>query len=545
MRFRERVFRKYPRMKEFYYQDVDSLILVTDPVNNQILRKPYRSASLSEVLLNSGLNRRMGQVIGYWSMDEQGGTRHGWGPPVEAQSSHLVESNYLGGVTPIAAVAGIQSRGYAASFGNGQYLSTRVPEMFDDRVALNCYCKLSLTDVTFRGTPIVVLCPPQSPRRHFPADPGNFFGIGVVKVGSGYYFTAYAGYIFENGTTWIDSVGSGVPLSADTYYQVCAFTSHDVDGTGTVLSNRKINISVNNNVNSANRGDDRYFVRNSPTLYVGENPAYLGAGLLTNTPAGLAVDNVGLWYATNFGSIQLGALFNGGRGFDPTTALIQKAISWWSMDESSGSKRLDSIDGPMGALSEYDPVGRATGQFLYAADFPADSAVYLYTRHVQLPLQGLSIAGWVLLDQVGPARALQAIVGWLDENNTPSKHRGFRIYYKQADGFVFEIGDATNTLKFAKLNPSGGVLSGTWYFIAAGYDADGTNWIQVNNEGREVGDDAVVPSQHLKLLMFGRDYGGAQNIPALDGRLDSWGLYTPALNQDDYATLIAQGFFPW
>lgn len=471
---------------------------------------------------------------GYWPFDEIEGVRYN-----EFGESHFQEYTIDGqGVATVGSTPGRQSRGLAADFTGDphRYLGVQLGEMGDDQVAVNFHCKASLP-AEGTGVPIVCIAPSQDSRRPQLHRGGNFLCVGLEKVGAAYRFTAWAGYLFDGGTAWIDRVVSSVNISAATYYQVLVYTNVTFDASGNV-SGRNLNISVNNTLDSAAR--TVFFNVDQPWLFVGDNPVLFGH---QDRPVNLAVDNLSLWYGRPFTAVQREQLYSGGRGYDPTSSIIAKCLAFWELDEVTGN-RADAHQGFYLLTEPVTEVGSAAGHLGVCASFENDDGQYLATQNFSLPPNGLSIAGFVRFVQTGAGIPQQAIIGWLSEEDEVGKDRGFRIFYQLDTGIVFEVGDGTNLMKAVGQDVVGGIVAATWYFVCCGVEPNGDMWISVNNAARTLGVTRAYPAQHWKLFMLGRDYKSPE-IEALYGHMDCWGLYSPTLSVAEQDQIYTQISYPF
>lgn len=507
-------------------------ITIADFLNAVQVAAPARAQASAVVSANL-----QSSLAWYWSMDEVNGTRY----ESIGGGNHLLERNIDGSATvTIPSVAGRQDRGLAADFSTvsspttQRYLSVALPEFGNNRLAINCHVKVGdpgeIVGGTQNGYPIWTMIP-QQPSRRGSWTGGFFFSLGFEKVDADYRFTARMAYLNSNGTIThtVHLVGS-TAISFNTFYQVLVYTTP----VGTDPTKVTLNMSINNVVTA---GTEVSYIASAQTMfYIAENPVSYG---YQGVPVGLVVDNISLWNGHTFSDYHLESLFNGGRGWDPTHPILDKCIMFWELDENSGSTRLDS-QGRFPLVEADGAVGRAAGQFGFAADFIASATNYLATtRTFPLSVQGMSFAGFVFMDDVV---ATQALFGWLVES--AGDHRGIRIYYKSDLGFVFQVGDGTGTLKTVNNLHGGAIAPGAWYFVVCTLEG-GELVISVNGGAPVFGLTDAFPADHGGLLMMGRDHGGAGNILPLNGRMDAWGIYSPPLTADEQDQLLTQVSYPF
>lgn len=464
---------------------------------------------------------------GFWNMEELTGTRfNAYG------ESHLIEQ---GGAQAIGNTVGRAGIGLAADFSGVlfRWLTTDLPELTHADMGVSFHAKMALPA---SDCAVLSLAPKQTTRRApIMTGPGNFISIGLIKVGVDYRFNAYMGTIslFGGAEHW--QVVSSVNISANTFYHVLAYS--ETNGSTGV---RTINISVNNTLNSQATPGSR-FVRAAPTVYVGDNPLRIGhQGAAVN----LAVDNLAVWYGRGFASHQRAVLYNEGRGWDPTRALINgdNVMAFWPMDEA-GLTRADL----MGRYHLLDPngaVAQVAGTHEEAADFAGAATSFLHTQAPLYDWRGIAFAGFVKFDTLGVARPFQLLIDWLAGDEAIY---GFRLYYADGDGFVFEIGNGTGATVKVETGDIPEIVAGQWYFVAAGASYQGfggTIWV-----ARDAATPVSLtsfPSPHnmeALNLFFGRDTQGSGGT-ALDGKMDCWGMYR-ALTSNDLSIIRQYKCYPF
>lgn len=467
-------------------------------------------------------------IQGFWNMEELTGARfNAYG------SSHLIEQ---GGAQAIGNTVGRAGIGLAADFSGVafRWLTTDLPELTYADMGVSFHAKMALPA---SDCAVLSLAPKQTTRRApIMTGPGNFISIGLIKVGVDYRFNAYMGTIslFGGAEHW--QVVSSVNISANTYYHVLVYASTDA-----TTGERTINISVNNTLNSQATPGSR-FVRAAPTVYVGDNPLRIGhQGAAVN----LAVDNLAVWYGRGFAAHQRAVLYNEGRGWDPTRALINgdNVMAFWPMDEAAGLTRADL----MGRYHLLDPngaVAQVAGTHEEAADFAGAATSFLHTKAPLYDWRGIAVAGFVKFDSAGVTRPLQLLIDWLAGDEAIY---GFRLYYADGNGFVFEIGNGSGVTVKVETGDIPEIVAGQWYFVAAGASYQGfggTIW---------VARDAVAPVSLTSFpsphnvealnLFFGRDTQGSGGT-ALDGKMDCWGMYR-ALTSNDLSIIRQYKCYPF
>lgn len=465
---------------------------------------------------------------GFWGMEELTGTRfNAYG------ESHLIEQ---GGAQAIGTTAGRAGIGLAADFsGILRWLTTALPELTWADMSISFHAKMDLPQI---DCAVLSLAPSQQQRRAAQMDgPGNFISIGLTKVGADYRFSAYMGTISLSGGAEYWHVVSSVNISANTYYHVLVY-SETLASTGA----RTINISVNNTLTSIPTPGGR-FIRHGPVLIVGDNHLRIGhQGAATN----LAVDNLAVWYGRGFTESQRQILYNEGRGWDPTRPFINRdnLLAFWPMDEAAGEDRADLLGGYL-LIDPNSEVGQAEGTHEEAADFAGAATSFLHTRAPLYDWRGIAVAGFVKFDSAGVTRPLQLLIDWLAGDEAVY---GFRLYYADGDGFVFEHGNGTGITIKVETGDTPEIVADQWYFVAAGvstYGFAGSTWV-TRDAVTPVVSLSGIPSPHNTEafnLFFGRDVQGSGST-ALDGKMDCWGMYR-ALTTNDLSIIRQYKCYPF
>lgn len=465
---------------------------------------------------------------GFWGMEEPTGNRYS-----AYGESHFIEQ---GGAQAIGTTPGRAGIGLAADFSGVvfRWLVTTLPALEWADMGVSFHAKM---DLPVGDCAVISLAPSQTTRRAAQMNgPGNFISIGVTKVGADYRFSAYMGTISQFGGAEHWHIVSSVNISANTYYHVLVY-AETLFETGA----RTINISVNNTLTSLPTPGGQ-FRHHAPTLIVGDNPLRIGhQGAATN----LAVDNLAVWYGRSFTASQRAILYNEGRGWDPTRSFISgdNLLAFWPMDEAAGLTRADLL----GRYSLLDPngaVAQAEGTHEEAADFAGATTSFLHTKAPLYDWRGIAVAGFVKFDSVGVTRPMQLLIDWLAGDEAI---HGFRLYYADGDGFVFEIGNGTGTTVKVETGDSPEIVADQWYFVAAGATYQGfggTIWV-ARDAAAPVSLTSFPSPHNMEAfnLFFGRDVQGSDGT-ALDGKMDCWGMYR-ALSSNDLSIIRQYKCYPF
>jgi hypothetical protein len=207
-------------------------------------------------------------------------------------------------------------------------------------------------------------------------------------------------------------------------------------------------------------------------------------------------------------------------------ALTTNLLEWWDLDEASGT-RVGSHNG--NNLSVTGTVNGVTGKVNSAAD--VSSGNYLSGSNLLSGAAAATIAGWVKFDT------------WA----------GFEQFYIAGDGALGSSPFAgfwlrTNGGAFQGLAQIGGSLytpsasfsavTGTWIFIALRYDGSAVS-VSVNAGAATGSAGASGTISNPGSTFF--QLGGAPIGTALDGQLDSWGVWDAGLSDADLTTLYNGG----
>jgi len=200
------------------------------------------------------------------------------------------------------------------------------------------------------------------------------------------------------------------------------------------------------------------------------------------------IDSLGFWKRT-LTAAERTWLYNSGNGRvyadigqsgTDGSALTTNLISWWNLDELSGT-RYDSHS--TNHLTDNNTVTQAVGiaqsvarDTNFAAQFTAANSEYLSIADNATFSTGdidFWIAGWVYLDAVAANQGLVT-------KDAGANNREYGAYYNIADGIRFYVFHDGTTIKET---PGAGILTaGTWNFFIGWHDSvNNTVNIKVNN----------------------------------------------------------------
>lgn len=203
------------------------------------------------------------------------------------------------------------------------------------------------------------------------------------------------------------------------------------------------------------------------------------------------------------------------------TSLFPGLISFWKFAEGAGQSRLDSFGG--NHLTQNGTVVPVTGKIGVAADIAAGSALQV-SHHPSLSpgAQPFTVAGWVFWPSL-PTPATPSEV--LAKSELAAGQTEYRVVYSSAlDRLIFEVRNPGGTISQAIANAFGAVPSGSWLFIAAGWDAAaGSIFISINRGARDMTAFAGPVATTTAALRFGRR--GSSGPNEVRKYVDAWGLW--------------------
>lgn len=146
-------------------------------------------------------------------------------------------------------------------------------------------------------------------------------------------------------------------------------------------------------------------------------------------------------------------------------ALIDGLISYWKLDEASGNA-LDA-HGDNDLTDNFNVGATVSGKINGARDFDG-TGYFSISDNESLSLTGnFTFAVWVKADDLSENRGV--IGKWMSPANT--KSYGIR-YDTTSDQFLFFVSPGSVTGISIASTVSGGIGTGTWYFIVVWHDAD-------------------------------------------------------------------------
>lgn len=264
----------------------------------------------------------------------------------------------------------------------------------------------------------------------------------------------------------------------------------------------------------------------------GQNYFYPEQSTFTLTGIDATLDPSNEILAASSGSLALTGV-NATLSSDQVIPLTTNLVSWWSMNETSGT-RADSHGSK--DMNEVNGVGFATGKQGNAANFIPASFDHLENTTMGLDADAdWTLAGWFLVDSVGASDR-------------------FTMFFFSAGvttaGVVYLDTYGTNLRCYTYVNGSylGGnvrtVAASTWYHAAVVFDASAGTYGEIRvyvNDTLEltITLNNTPYSETMNGFRFGRNNTAVNRY--LDGRLDEWAYWDRALSEANISTLYASG----
>jgi hypothetical protein len=223
----------------------------------------------------------------------------------------------------------------------------------------------------------------------------------------------------------------------------------------------------------------------------------------------------------------------------PTEAPPLGFQAYWTLDQISGL-RLDS-SGRGNHLTDNNTVGSFLGQVGLAADLERDNREYLSISDAAqdgLDIVGsLTLAGWMNPESLNGWQILAAKYDWGTNN------RGYRFDVRAPNllGFIVSPDGTFDSTYLLEANLPFSLSVGTWYHVAAVFDADQRMLLVYLNgdlvASRSVNYNSIHDSTAAFMLGANQDSGSVTQY--FDGQLDEWRVYSRALSESEIEDLIA------
>lgn len=215
------------------------------------------------------------------------------------------------------------------------------------------------------------------------------------------------------------------------------------------------------------------------------------------------------------------------RAHTTTPGLVESMISWWTLDEESGT-RADSHGS--NDLTDNNTVGYAAGKKSNAADFvPANSEYLSRASNNDLNTGNVdwTIAFWFYADSVTGTQ-------FLVSKDAGSSNRQYRIDLNSTTLRFFTF-TATNSVA-GTVNWGSAISTGTWYFVEAYHDA-GNDLVGLRVDGGTPV-SAACTTPGTGSAYFGIGHGETSYF---DGRIDEVVMWKRLLIDDERTWLYNSG----
>lgn len=237
--------------------------------------------------------------------------------------------------------------------------------------------------------------------------------------------------------------------------------------------------------------------------------------------------------------------------------LSANPASYYKMEEASGA-RLDSVGAQSANVFGADP-SRVAGKHNFGAGFNGTTQALKipYAAEFALGVNVVwTVTGWFYLDSLAPTADRMIVAKGKQGGANPNWYvfvrgsgasTGLSMVRQSVSGDVHVIDavDSGGTLPFH-------MAAATWYFFAAGSDADGRTWLTVECNSRAYfagGVIGVAPwvKQYAQDLTIGCGIDEGDGLPNafFGGRIDELAYYEAALSDDDLGLLCVGAFYPF
>ena len=212
---------------------------------------------------------------------------------------------------------------------------------------------------------------------------------------------------------------------------------------------------------------------------------------------------------------------------------------YWTLDEAGGTRADTSGNG--NHLTAYNTVGATTGQWGLAADLELSNQEYLSIAHTLqqgLAITGsLTLAGWIKPESLNSTMIMAAKYEYGVTN------RAYRFDLRSGGqlGWLVSSDGLLDDTKNRLLSDAGVVAAGTWYHVAAVFDAQ-AQALRLYLDGAEIAAKSVDFTTMFVSsapFMLGADVGSGSVVQHFDGLLDDWTIYDRALSRLEIAALMA------
>jgi hypothetical protein len=211
-------------------------------------------------------------------------------------------------------------------------------------------------------------------------------------------------------------------------------------------------------------------------------------------------------------------------------------ISYWKLDEASGSRADSEPTGTAQNLTDNNTVTSATGKINDAAHFVVANSEYLNrvdSADLSTGQIDFTVAAWVKLNTKGANRTI------VSKYNPGGNGEFILRYNNTADRWSVQIFDNSSLIQTLNATTAGSPSTGTWYLIIFRHDSTGasagTIYLSVNGGTEDsAGSTGWTVRDTTAEFIIGAYY--ISNQP-WDGDIDEVGFWKKLLSSDERAEL--------
>jgi hypothetical protein len=256
------------------------------------------------------------------------------------------------------------------------------------------------------------------------------------------------------------------------------------------------------------------------------------------------IDEFAFWKGRKLTAAEITEAYNSGAGLSyadlSAPSLLTDLISWWTLDETTGSRVDTHGSNDLGVAAAPGYVSAKIGN---GVDLNGTTQ-YLYNdaqRGLVTGNNDWSIAGWVNLDVLSPD-LLDSIFSVTANNGVGSNtYADLLLEYRAGteDRFTLSMYSST-TRKFVNASTFGLPSTGTWYFLYAYHDSVANELgISVNNGTIDTQSYTGTPNSNQARINIGRF---SPSFPyLLNGKVDEMGLWQRLLTPAEVTELYNSG----
>ncbi|MBL8091411.1 MAG: hypothetical protein KF758_02410 [Anaerolineales bacterium] len=216
----------------------------------------------------------------------------------------------------------------------------------------------------------------------------------------------------------------------------------------------------------------------------------------------------------------------------PTDPGVTDLVSWWTLDETSGTREDSHADNDLG---ENNSVSYSSGKQNNSAEFNGTNQSLQVSDNSSISMgnNDFTIGGWVNIDTLTHLRAL---MGKGPSNGANVGYEYILEYDPGPNEFWFSVGNGTTYGSITDFTPS----TSTWYFLVAWHDsANDMLYLQVNNGTPASASYSSGSYDSSHNLFIGK--AGGYNGGYMDGLIDEAFIYKRVLTEGERTWLYNSG----